>query len=248
PGSPQAASPSHPPSPEPHQAAPARLPSEAPEAPRARRQWRPSAALRRALDDVLPEGPSRLFHRLDAATNQRIDEAEHVLPSSSKSLPQVILHVHEKIRTLPNAFGLSRTYRRRPVGRIPDAELPLDRCTDVPAPRPRRMRRAVKDIIYPYPNISAFLIGRWHEKGSEKKTLHERQELQKVILDPRFNRDDLRDVDFVKIDRLLAEDVQSPLGGSGWGDNSVTIDIPTGYKDTKHVKQQRRQDAMNAQR
>ncbi|KAI3998131.1 hypothetical protein K525DRAFT_275566 [Schizophyllum commune Loenen D] len=99
----------------PEQPPPGRTPSPAPsiqppdEHGRARRKWKPSARIRLALSDRLPEGPGQLLQRLDQAAETRVEESEQVLPTPSMdSVPRrVILHVHERVKTTANRFGLS---------------------------------------------------------------------------------------------------------------------------------------------
>ncbi|KAI5890309.1 uncharacterized protein SCHCODRAFT_02702895 [Schizophyllum commune H4-8] len=227
---------------------PGRAPSPAPsiqppdEHGRARRKWRPSARIRLALSDRLPEGPGQLLQRLDQAVETRVEENEQALPTPSlESVPRrVILHVHERVKTTANRFGLSRIYRRQPASRIPDSDLSFEQRVDVPIPEIRRQRRSITDIIYPYPNITSFLFGRHHEKMSTSGARARREDNRRMLLDDRFNPTDLCDVDFDKIDKLLAEDVQSPHGGSGWRTSSVVINVPTGAKESAAARDDNR--------
>ncbi|SJL10770.1 uncharacterized protein ARMOST_14164 [Armillaria ostoyae] len=197
-----------------------------------KRQRRPTAKIIAAREDVLPEGPGRLE-----------DESNEV-PESQGPVRRVLLHVNEHVRTATNAFGLSREYRRRPIA-IPDmGKLPQDFVAA--SPTVERKRRRIADIIYPYPNLSAFSFNDWMKKGSDKKTKGEWKRLQDILTAPTFRTEDLVGVDFDSIDKKLAEDVQSPWGGNGWTTSSVTVKVPTGTKQTKSVKKQKARAAQAA--
>ena len=198
------------------------------EGPRIRK---PSAKVLAAREDVLPVGPGPLPE-----------------PQPMPALPRVILHLHERIRTLPNRFRLSREYRRRPT-RIPDMDPALTNFAIRPTePRPKKRLRRIKDIIYPYPNVSAFLFGHWHRKGSDKKTKGERDKMLELFEDPRFDSKEVRGINFEKIDKLLAQDVQSPWDGPGWKTSTVTIEVPAGIKRTKDVRKERNAQVQFARR
>ncbi|PBK60412.1 hypothetical protein ARMSODRAFT_898121 [Armillaria solidipes] len=199
-----------------------------------KRQRRPTAKIIAAREDVLPEGPGHL------------EDESNDAPESQGPVQRVLLHVSEHVRTAANAFGLSREYRRRPTA-IPDTgKLPQDFVAA--SPTVERKRRRIADIIYPYPNLSAFSFNDWMKKGSDKKTKGERKRLQDILTAPTFRTEDLVGVNFDSIDKKLAEDVQSPWGGNGWTTSSVTVKVPTGTKQTKSVKKQKARAAQTARR
>jgi hypothetical protein len=59
-------------------------------------------------------------------------------------------------------------------------------------------------MISPYPNVSAFQFGNWFWNGSYKKSKEEWDKLIDMMLAPDFDVEDLRGVNFNKIDTELA--------------------------------------------
>ncbi len=110
-----------------------------------------------------------------------------------------------------------------------------------------RRRRKISDIIFPYPNLSSFYFNFWNKRG-DKKTKEDRKFIQGIITDPDFSNKDVRGVNFNKIDDQLAKDMQSPWGSNGWKSSSVTVEIPTGKKQTKAVRKERAQATQDARR
>ncbi|KAI9058875.1 hypothetical protein FKP32DRAFT_1581209, partial [Trametes sanguinea] len=84
----------------------------------------------------------------------------------------------------------------------------------------------------PYPNISAYLFGRWFWNGTATKSEKDRADLlEHCILHPDFKPDDLRGLNWKKIDQNLSSTASdSGLWGSadGWKFSGVTIDVPLG--------------------
>ncbi|KAL1711500.1 hypothetical protein EV715DRAFT_268518 [Schizophyllum commune] len=119
--------------------------------------------------------------------------------------------------------------------------------TKIPAERQRK-RRKIKDIIYPYPNVSSFLFNHHHHIGGATKTLGERDRAYQLMNDPRFHSEDVCGVNFKKMDELVAADVQSPWEGNGWTTTPVTIKIPTGQKMTAAKRKERARERAAAKR
>ncbi|KIL53957.1 hypothetical protein M378DRAFT_19350 [Amanita muscaria Koide BX008] len=144
---------------------------------------RPTAKVLATREDALPEGPGPLMDEPTAAT----------APAR-----RVILYVNEKLRTAANRFGLHREYRKLPT-RIPDIDAALatfmaEDEVEPPAVDSELKHRSILDIIYPYPNLSSFLFGHWHHKGSEKKTNLERRQMQELFKNPSFDSRDICDL------------------------------------------------------
>ncbi|KAI5828163.1 hypothetical protein K523DRAFT_364173, partial [Schizophyllum commune Tattone D] len=217
--------------------------SPPPTTPLPKRRWQPLRRLLAAMD-VLPQGPGELHTAYDNMhESSPVHEQEATRPSR-----RVILHVHDNVRSAPNRFGVTRVYRRRPTN-IPDMHATPDdlldaRVSTVRGPKKRR----IKDIIWPYPNVSSFLFNHLHHTGGTKKTLNERDRSFELMNDRRFHNEDLRGVNFKKIDELIAADVQSPWQGSGWTKTDVTIAIPTGQKMTSAKRKQRARERAAARR
>jgi hypothetical protein len=75
--------------------------------------------------------------------------------------------------------------------------------------------RDIADIIYPYPNVSAFLFNltwRWMQGVSSSGCAS----ITKVLLDKHFKKEDMAGIDFTAIEKELAADTQSPWGSNGW--------------------------------
>jgi hypothetical protein len=89
-------------------------------------------------------------------------------------------------------------------------------------------------MISPYPNVSAFRFGNWFWNGSYKKSKEERDKLIDMMLAPDFDVEDLRGVNFNKIDMELAKDLEG-TGESvnGWSTSTLTIKVPVATKITK---------------
>ncbi|KZT33115.1 hypothetical protein SISSUDRAFT_993397 [Sistotremastrum suecicum HHB10207 ss-3] len=136
-------------------------------------------------------------------------------------------------QTKPNKFGLFRRYRSKPMV-IPDAPLTLEERSS-PAIQQHTSERSIKKmiakIIHPYPNLSAFMFGRWHWLGSGKKSLKDRDVLlEEVFKHKDFKLADVNSTNFKKIDAQL-KDHQSTVidDGKGWTTASVPIFVPNGH-------------------
>ncbi|KAK0184297.1 hypothetical protein F5146DRAFT_1006566 [Armillaria mellea] len=112
-----------------------------------------------SLEDTLPVGPALL-------------QESGTVPAAANSLshPRVTLHVHECIHTLANLFGLTRIYHRKPT-QIPDMGKQQEAylASNVTAAKEQKKCK-IMDIIYSYPNVSAFLFNHWFRTGSNKKS------------------------------------------------------------------------------
>jgi len=213
-----------------------------PEVP-SRRVRRPTERALAMLEDSLPEGPGVL---------QSDNEDSDVGTPEARPRSPLRIRIRRILKTAANKFGLVRTYHGRP-SKIPqsdgadflvdDAPLPAS-SKSVPGPSSPE-RKTVKDIIHPYPNISAFLFNRFHWKGGKKTKKGRKEFLQDVLLHNDFNVDDLRDVDFDRLDHELASNPGGVTESNGWKVSEVPIYIPTGKK---HTKASRREAAARRRR
>ncbi|KAF7971982.1 hypothetical protein HWV62_19325 [Athelia sp. TMB] len=208
---------------------------------------RPTARLLASLEDsedVLPEGPGPL------------NREPALEPTTQQDEPAVTL-APRVFRTMANSFGLWREYVSKPP-RIPDADIAPSRLVadnvgnleptrdDSP---PEQKKRSLLDIIFPYPNMSAFRLNRWFWNGSYKKSQLERDKLlDDVILQPDFDPNDLRGVDFGKLDKIVAEDNDGVDRGNGWRTSTLTIRVPVPEKLTKATQRERTNQDRIAQR
>lgn len=154
---------------------------------------------------------------------------------------RVLLHVSEKVRTSRNRFGLSREYRRRPP-RIPDANPTWRSLISEPVATndslPRK-KRSIRDIIWPYPNISSFIWNRFWLSHSQLSESARDECRDSVLLSPHFVPSDVQGVNMKNIEEKIASDVQSPWGSNGWQRSTYTLDIPTGVKQTKATQREK---------
>ncbi|RDB17808.1 hypothetical protein Hypma_000672 [Hypsizygus marmoreus] len=179
------------------------------------------------LGDTLPEGPGPL-----------VPEE----PVEQELLPVTLrIRIRQAIKTVFNSFSLQRTYYGRP-SRIPDAEVGFGefiaddfrrKGTAHRHPSATPEARFEEDIISPYPNTSAFLFNRWFWNGANKTKESRKDLLKNVLLSDRFDPEDLRDVNFDRLDDELAQNPGAASDGNGWDSDTVHIDVPTGKKETK---------------
>ncbi|KAJ7116992.1 hypothetical protein C8R44DRAFT_925813, partial [Mycena epipterygia] len=193
-----------------------RVPSPEPPQPPslpAKRIRRPTAKALQALEDPLPEGPGPL--------------QEDVASPEPETLT---VRVPRLFRTAANSFGLSRIYRRKPTA-IPDMDGVLDDrvAAGLKESSTAISLRTLRDIIWPYPNLSSWLFGKWFWNEGDKKTITSRKGLLDILLSGAFRIDDLRGVNFDKIDNVLGTTDTSEMAweGNGWKTSTVTIKIPT---------------------
>ena len=78
--------------------------------------------------------------------------------------------------------------------------------------------------FYPYPNRSAFWIGDWYWNGSTQKSQASFRELISIIGDPDFSSEDVRHMQWAKIDHFLAESSEwIDDDKTGWEKTQVSI-------------------------
>ncbi|TFY53731.1 hypothetical protein EVG20_g9986 [Dentipellis fragilis] len=188
----------------------------------------------RAVADELPEGPATLVTTAP--------------PQSTLHISRVILHINEKIRTAINKFGLSREYRRRPTT-IPDADTSWKSfIADHSAPPSQAPRRSIADIIFPYPNVSAFIYNKfWKSHLHTSNTAHD-EFGDTVLANPHFKPIDALGIDYSAIEKRISEDIQSPWGSNGWRRSTLVLEIPTGIKATKASEREHARVRASAKR
>ena len=191
---------------------------------RSSRTRRPTQKIR----DAHPEGPGS-FESADPPSSP---------PRSPRRIQRVILHVTEKVRTLANRFGLSRTYSGRPSA-VPDENVPVSQryvpdAAHVAADTAQPL--SVPEVISPYPNLSSWRMGYNHYcRGAIKSQADQTRFVQEVLLQEDFEKKDLVGVDLAGLaNRLSNADTSLPWqSGGGWKESSVTIGIPSGAKTTQ---------------
>ena len=187
------------------------------------------------LEDELPEGAGDLLPDSEPLEDRQ---------TPSQDLPSTTLRIRIRrlAKTVVNKFGLARTYHGRPSG-IPKTQK-LDFLADglhpaqeTPPSSPPK-KKSVKDIIHPYPNMSSFLFNRWHWNGNQKTKKNRMDFVELVAKHPDFKIDDIKGVNFDRLDAQLAENPGGIVEDNGWTKSSVPIYIPTGKKETKASKRE----------
>ncbi|KAJ2973624.1 hypothetical protein NUW54_g12031 [Trametes sanguinea] len=146
--------------------------------------------------DHTPEGPAPLPPPSDATT------AGIAHPSERDGLSEQ----DTRTRTAPNRFGLLREYWG-PLPEVdPEDELGLDALLDDSLANRQQSAASRRGLtIAPYPNISAYLFGRWFWNGTATKLEKDHADLlEHCILHPDFKPDDLRGLNWKKIDQNLS--------------------------------------------
>jgi hypothetical protein len=172
--------------------------------------------------DQLPELPGTVDEHDDALQDNSSRKAHPV--------PRICLLLTERIKTAATRFGLSRLYKRRPVA-LPDPSIDLHAVyTPTEAQRAAPLpKRAIKQIITPFPNLSSFLFGGHHHwLSGNKKSQNARKSLQEIITRPDFSPQDIAGVDFNKLDeKLSSSDIEAPWvrDKADWQCTSVTIGV-----------------------
>ncbi|KAI0081503.1 hypothetical protein K474DRAFT_1635827, partial [Panus rudis PR-1116 ss-1] len=141
-------------------------------------------------------------------------------------------------QTMPNSFGLFREYSHD-LPRIDPEEgvelEDLDSRADAFASNPEHDTNG-PNVYSPFPNRSAYLIRQWYWNGATQKTQSDFNGLiNNVILDRNFEPEDLRGVNWAKLDKTLSagegnENLMSlPFcADDGWREASVDIQVPLG--------------------
>ncbi|KAF8871118.1 hypothetical protein BD779DRAFT_483736 [Infundibulicybe gibba] len=188
------------------------------------------------LEDTVPEGPGDLLSD---------DETTNTTPQSdSEQHPPLRIRIRRVIRSVANKFGLVRIYHGRPSG-VPKSHRDDFTADDLHSrPRshtehpPSEGRSTVAGIISPYPNISAFLFNRWHWNSGKKTKKGRTEFLEDVIGHKDFKIEDIRGINFDRIDDMLVENPGGATDGNGWRTSAVPIHIPTGKKETKSSRRE----------
>jgi hypothetical protein len=105
----------------------------------------------------------------------------------------------------------------------PEAQLNLSDLSvcENPLPLPSQ-------AFYPFPNRNAFKLGDWFWNGGGQKSLRGFHELMNIIGDSEFNVEDVREINWGKINGLLAADEEGEWvdQDAGWVRTPVTISVP----------------------
>jgi hypothetical protein len=211
------------PPPEPPLAAPAPPPT----VPQLTQAGRPARRYRmpRRYEDIPPEGPAPI----PAAPAETL----------VSSIPRVILHVRDLMRTGINRFGLLREYPHRP-SYDPDASVLPDELSNYARPDPVHLKPddQLSRPPWPFRNMSTYLILEWMGTGSTQKSVGEVDRLVKdVICHNEFNAQDLVGFSTRRENKILDKSdhtkTSTPFSGDAWITSKVDISIPSGIRNVE---------------
>jgi hypothetical protein len=151
------------------------------------------------------------------------------LRAIATSLNLAANRIRQCFRTQRNNFGLYREY----TSEAPPSHDPEDNATsqdisdevnenDLPDHSP--------ESYYPYPNYNAFRLGDWYWNGGPQKSQASFKDLLDIVGDPQFSPDDIRDVQWGKLNDALASDSEwiddDEVKQAGWEKTPITILVP----------------------
>ena len=202
----------------------------------------------KCLVDFLPSMATPLTHipSRQPAAHHDPDPPLEALPSQSPECSPPIPPTVTWINTMPNQFGLFRSYPARPT-MDPEAGQSLDSVCDSPAlatpsnaplaltsmvtlPAPIAEPVLASTVSRAFANCTTELLLGWHYSGSTLKSAGEFDRLVQILLHPEFDLKDLVDVSFAcetkKLDTHLANPENALHERDGWIRSSVDIHMP----------------------
>ncbi|EUC58746.1 hypothetical protein RSOL_274000 [Rhizoctonia solani AG-3 Rhs1AP] len=94
------------------------------------------------------------------------------------------------------------------------------------------LEKDIKEVIWPCPNISTFLVQHWHWVEGGHKTKNSRDSLvNKVLLDPRFKLEHIRGIMWSDLDKQLEAKGSSGLS-AGWNTTMLHLKVPSYQSST----------------
>lgn len=138
-------------------------------------------------------------------------------------------HGTKTFETLPDTFGVFRCYNSYPTS-VPDQDCSLpdysNKDYETPGLGNSTSDADVKSIISPCPNMSTYLMQKWHWVDGARKTQQGRDDLvNEVLLDPHFSLDDIRGVNWSSLDDELEAKGSTGLS-AGWKSATLGINVP----------------------
>ncbi|KAI0057240.1 hypothetical protein BV25DRAFT_1812761 [Artomyces pyxidatus] len=183
------------------------------------------------VEDVLPDGPGT---EVDEAASFPYEPEPDTAPAPVTGPRRVVLLVTDRIRTIANKFGIRRFYKRRPAQEISEHfDLDAHYVPTLKAKNRESRRRPVREIIAPYPNFTSWLYSQRHWVRGARRTNEDQDDLQDLLLRKDFVNEDIRGVNFRKLDKDLANGVGTmpwDVERDGWVESSITIGVPTGHE------------------
>ncbi|KAG2753752.1 hypothetical protein P692DRAFT_20870582, partial [Suillus brevipes Sb2] len=185
----------------------------------------------RQYDDVLPQPPPSVPPSRIA--QQPVSDPLAHSTDAARTSPQA-----PPFRTARNIFGLIRQF----FSSIPPSHDPEDVITlkdistsTIPAMAPAKLDVPTEprdNSFHPYPNRSSFELGHWYWNGSVQKSHQSFRELIDIVGRPDFDSDDVRSMQWDKINSRLGASTQDEEGDewededAGWNKTQVTITVP----------------------
>ena len=185
--------------------------------------------------DVLPE-PS-----LPSLPYSEAPSEPSTSTSETRTLPRVILHVFDSLRTSFNKFSIARDYRHRP-SYDPDVFLTLDQLSNIThEPAGGSSRTVALDTPslppappWPWKNMSLWRLMTWMMTGSTQKSSAEVTRLvHEVIRSPDFDHDHFigfnAHTQMKQFDKSenVPGDSNDHLQQDAWQEQTVNISVPT---------------------
>jgi hypothetical protein len=185
----------------------------------------PPARFRDFVDSSLPE------------LDQELDEYPSYSPTTAPGPSSTYEAPHDSVlpvtvKTTPtNQYGLYKRYQapeEHPYE--PEASPSSQRnLFDAQPESPESPQQANFD---PFPNRNAFLLGEWRASDGNGKGRADFARLLEIISSPDWRPEDVRGVNWVKIDNILAEPICRDdldaewIEESAWRTSTVTINVP----------------------
>jgi hypothetical protein len=86
----------------------------------------------------------------------------------------------------------------------PEAEITLQDLSNTSVPY--HPLQSAPPTFYPFPNRNAFIMSDWFWNGGVQKSRQSFRELMNILGDPEFKLEDIRDVDWDQVNKVLATD------------------------------------------
>lgn len=183
--------------------------------------------------DVLPEPVVPLIPQPTAASIEAhpTDPSSIEIDNTSPRSPTT---------TKPNTFGLYRVYHSTVPPYDPEEETTLDDLQARNSCRPQigeASSSANSNLPpwFPFPNKSSFLLYNQYYSQPTKSQADFQGLVDNVMSQPDFIREDVCDVNWKEVQRLISTPLPSHAEGR-WLSTSVNIDVPSGNKDDPFTK------------
>ncbi|RXW14632.1 hypothetical protein EST38_g11221 [Candolleomyces aberdarensis] len=174
----------------------------------------------------------------DAVPSQPVTSPASSPPPTDTQQPQLPLK-----ETRRNGFGIYKRYQtQEDAPHDPDAQISLRDLQEEPA---EELLSALGEDsspdgpppitdLYPYPNISSFMLGDYFWSDGNDKSQDSFNKLIKIVTNKNFRPEDVASTDFTRVNRILASSEYEEKGddfpwaedGTSWNTASITILVP----------------------